>query len=146
MDSRTAAHVLSTIAAYLELKGENTFKTRAYQSAAKALLAFNADDLAPAHASGELAGVRGLGPATLAVVRDLVETGESSYLEQLRESTPEGLLDMLDIPGMTPAKIHRVHDELGIDSVEALETAARDGRITTLPKFGPKTAERILKG
>src|SRR4051812_32113163 len=65
MDSRTAAHALSRIAAYLELKGENAFKIRAYSGAARGLLALGADDLAPLLASGELAAVRGLGPATL---------------------------------------------------------------------------------
>ena len=146
MDSRTAAHVLSRIAAFLELKGENSFKCRAYTGAAKGLLAFGADDLADAYRSGELASVRGLGPATLSVVRDLIETGESRYLEQLRESTPEGLLDMLDIPGMTPARIHRVYEELGVQTVEELEAAAKDGRLAKLPKLGPKTAAKILKG
>jgi len=146
MDSRTAAHVLSQIAAYLELKGENAFKCRAYDGAARALRALGAEDLEPLYRSGELAGVRGLGPATLAVVRDLIETGESRYLEQLRESTPEGLLDMLALPGMTPARIHRVYEELNIETVEELEGAARDGRLSTLPKVGPKTAARILAG
>ena len=146
MDSRTAAHVLSQIAAYLELKGENAFKCRAYDGAARALRALGAEDLEPLDRSGELAGVRGLGPATLAVVRDLIETGESRYLEQLRESTPEGLLDMLAVPGMTPARIHRVYEELNIETVEELEAAARDGRLSTLPKVGPKTAARILAG
>jgi DNA polymerase (family X) len=146
MDSRTAAHVLSKIAAFLELKGENTFKCRAYTGAAKGLLALGSLDLAEAYESGELAGVRGLGPATLAVVRDLIETGESRYLEQLRESTPEGLLDMLDIPGMTPARIHRVYEDLGIQTVEELEAAAKDGRLAKLPKVGPKTTVKILKG
>jgi DNA polymerase (family 10) len=146
MDSRTAAHVLRRIAAYLELNGENRFKTRAYLGAAKGLLAVGADDLKPLYESGELASVRGLGPATLAVVRDLVETGESRYLEQLRESMPEGLLEMLDLPALTPAKIRLIHQELGIETVEELEAAARDGRLAKLPKFGPKTAEKILRG
>ena len=146
MDSRTAAHVLSQIAAYLELNGENAFKCRAYEGAARALRALGADDLAPLYRSGELAGVRGLGPATLTVVRDLVETGESRYLEQLRESTPEGLLDMLSVPGMTPARIHQVYQDLNIATVEELEAAARDGRLSTLPKIGPKTAAKILAG
>lgn len=146
MDSRTAAHVLSQIAAYLELKGENSFKCRAYDGAARALRALGTDDLAPLYASGELAGVRGLGPATLAVVRDLVETGESRYLEQLRESTPEGLIEMLRIPGMTPARIHQVYETLNIQTVEELEQAARDGRLATIPKLGPKTAKKILDG
>ena len=146
MDSRTAAHVLRRIAAYLELNGENRFKTRAYLGAAKGLLGVGVDDLKPLYESGELASVRGLGPATLAVVRDLVETGESRYLEQLRESMPEGLLEMLDLPALTPAKIRLIHQELGIETVEELEAAARDGRLAKLPKFGPKTAEKILRG
>lgn len=146
MDSRTAAHILSQIAAYLELRGENSFKCRAYSGAAKALLATGIDDLGPTLRSGELSGLRGLGPATLAVVRDLVESGESRYLEQLRESTPEGLLEMLDVPGLNPAKIHRIHEALGIETVEELENAARDGRLASLPRYGPKTAEKILKG
>jgi DNA polymerase (family 10) len=146
VDSRTAAHVLSQIAAYLELKGENTFKCRAYTGAAKGLLAVGADDLRPLYESGDLAGVRGLGPATLAVVRDLIETGESRYLEQLRASTPEGLLEMLRVPGMTPARIHLVYETLQIETVEALEAAAKDGRLAALPKWGPKTAAKILHG
>jgi len=146
MDSRTAAHVLRRIAAYLELKGENRFKTRAYLGAAKGLLALGADDLKPLYDAGQLASVRGLGPATLAVVHDLVETGESRYLEQLRASMPEGLLEMLDLPALTPAKIRLIHQELGIETVEELEAAARDGRLAKLPKFGPKTAEKILNG
>src|SRR5690348_11169534 len=59
---------------------------------------------------------------------------------------PEGLLEMLDLPALTPAKIRLIHQELGIDTVEELEAAARDGRLAKLPKFGPKTAERILRG
>ena len=146
MDSRTAAHVLRRIAAYLELNGENRFKTKAYLGAAKGLLAVGANDLKPLYDSGELASVRGLGPATLAVVRDLLETGESRYLEQLRESMPEGLLEMLDLPALSPAKIRLIHEELGIETVEELEAAARDGRLAKLAKFGPKTAQKILDG
>jgi DNA polymerase (family X) len=146
MDSRTAAHVLSQIAAYLELHGENPFKSRAYQSAASAILDLGADSLLEPYRSGELGKLSGLGPATLAVIRDLVETGESRYFEQLRQATPEGLLEMLRIPGLGPAKIHQIHEALGIETVEQLEEAARDGRLAKLPRMGPKTAEKILKG
>ncbi|MDQ3948933.1 MAG: DNA polymerase/3'-5' exonuclease PolX [Gemmatimonadota bacterium] len=145
MDPRTAAHVLSQIGAFLELHGENRFKSRAYTAAARAVQALDVDDLAPMLRSGELAKVSGLGPATVAVIRDLVETGESSYLERLRESTPEGLLDMLRVPGLGPAKIHQIHRGLGIETVRELEEAARDGRLAKLQRFGPKTAEKILK-
>lgn len=146
MDSRTAAHILSQIAAFLELHGENRFKSRAYSSAARAVQALDADNLEPMLRSGELASAPGVGPATIGVIRDLVETGESSYLERLRETTPEGLLEMLRVPGLGPAKIHQIHQGLGIETVQELEEAARDGRLAKLQRFGPKTAEKILKG
>jgi DNA polymerase (family 10) len=146
VDSRTASHVLSQIAAYLELRGENRFKSKAYETAARGILSLGVDDLAPLLTSGEIGRVKGLGPATLSVVRDLVETGSSRYLDQLREATPEGLLDMLKIPGLTPEKIHKIYEELEITDVEKLEEAARAGRLAKIRGFGPKTAERILKG
>ncbi|HVH18470.1 MAG TPA: helix-hairpin-helix domain-containing protein, partial [Myxococcota bacterium] len=146
MDPRTAAHALGQIAAHLELRGESTFKSRAYEQAATALLGLDTDDLAPLYRSGELARTRGLGPATLSVVRDLIESGESSYLEQLRATTPSGLLDLLRVPGLSTARIHTLHEALGVDSIESLEQAARDGRVAKLPRYGPKTAEKILRG
>ena len=146
MDPRTAAHVLGQIAAHLELRGESTYKSRAYEQAATALLGIDTDDLGPLLRSGELAATRGLGPATLAVVRDLVETGESRYLEQLRATTPSGLLELLRVPGLGTAKIHKLHEALGVDSLESLEAAARDGRLAKLPRYGLKTAQKILRG
>ena len=144
MDSRTAAHVLSEIAALLELRSENRFKSRAYRGAAKAVLALDTDDLAPLVKSGELAKVRGIGKATLGVIADLVETGESSYLEQLRTDLPEGIIELMRVPGLGPEKIERLHETLGIRSLDDLEAAARDGRLAAVRGFGEKTASRML--
>jgi DNA polymerase (family 10) len=146
MDSRTAAHVLSRIAALLELSGANTFKARAYDGAARALRTIDTDDLAPVLASGELAKLPGVGPATLGVVRELVETGESAYLERLRASIPEGLLELLRLPRLGGAKIHALHEALGITSLDDLEREARNGGLATVKGFGPKTVEAVLKG
>jgi DNA polymerase (family X) len=146
MDSRTAAHVLHQIGALLELAGKPRFKSRAYQLAAKAVVALDTDDLAPLDRAGTLRALPGVGPATLSVLRDLIATGESEYFEQLRESTPEGLLDMVRIPGLGTAKIHQIHRDLDIESLQELEEAARDGRLAKLKGFGPKTAEKLLKG
>ncbi|HEU5185658.1 MAG TPA: DNA polymerase/3'-5' exonuclease PolX [Gemmatimonadaceae bacterium] len=146
MDPRTAAHVLTQISELLELSGENPFKSRAYRSAASAVLEVVTDDLCPMWRDGSLAKLKGLGPATLGVLGDLCETGESRYFEQLREQTPEGLLEMLRVPGLGIGKIHALHEGLGIASVEELEAAAREGRLAKLKGFGPKTADKILKG
>src|SRR3954468_23647535 len=111
MDSRSAAHVLSQIGALLEAKGEQRFKARAYAGAARALVALDTDDLAPLIRSGELAATPGIGPATLSVIRELVESGESSYLNRLREGMPEGVLDLMRVPGLSVAKVELIHKE-----------------------------------
>jgi DNA polymerase (family X) len=146
LDSRTAAHTLTLIGSLFELRGEQRYKVRAYQNAARAVLETDSDDIGDLLRSGELAELPGVGPATLAVLRDLVETGESRLLERLREEIPEGLIEMLRVPGLGTAKIHLIHTALGVTTLDELEAAARDGRLASLPRFGPKTAERVLRG
>ena len=102
--------------------------------------------VAAALADGSLAATRGIGPATLAIVRELLETGSSSLLEDLKREIPAGLLDLLAIPGLGAARIKLLHERLGIDSIAGLEAAARDGRLAALPRFGKKTAEKLLQG
>jgi len=146
MDPRSVGHALSQIADFLELKGENRFKSAAYRNAARALLAVQTGDLGPALATGELAELKGICPATLSTIRELVESGESRYLEQLRSEIPEGLLEMLRVPGLGTAKIQKIHEALGVSSLAELEEAARDGRLAKLPRFGAGTSAKILKG
>ncbi len=146
MDPRSAAHILAQIAAFLELRGASKFKIRAYEQAGRAVAALDTDDLADLDRSGTLAATPGIGPATLAVVRDLNATGESRYLEELRAELPPGLVDLLRIPGLATAKIHLLHESLGIDSVDVLEAAIHDGRVATIKGFGPKTSAKLLRG
>lgn len=146
MDPQVAAHRLNEIALLLEVRGENPFKSRAFAQAARTIGELEEDDIAPQVRSRQIAKLPGIGSTTLAVLADLVETGESSYLESLRESTPAGLIEMMRIPGLGPARIHRIHESLGVGSVAELEAAARDGRLARLSGFGPKTADRILRG
>ena len=143
---RDAARVLEQIADLLELRGENRFKTAAYRAAARALLAVRTGDLAAALEHGTLAGVKGIGPSTMAIVAELAATGSSALHEQLSEDTPEGLLEMLRVPGLGTAKIRAIHAGLGVDSLHDLEAAARDGRLAALPRFGAKTAQKISRG
>ena len=145
MDKKAVAQVLEQIAAFLELKGENPFRIRAFRTAARAVAGFPAD-LRDGLDDGSLAGTKGVGPATLQIVSEIVTTGRAGLLEELREQIPPGLVEMLSISGLGVAKIRQIHEVLDIDSVPELEAAARDGRLTRLPRFGPKTSENILKG
>jgi len=145
MDKKAVAQVLEQIAAFLELKGENQFRIRAFRTAARAVGGF-AGDLREGLDEGTLAATKGVGPATLQIVSEIVTTGRASLLEELREQIAPGLVEMLAISGLGVAKIRQIHDVLDIDSVPELEAAALDGRLAKLPRFGPKTSENILKG
>ena len=144
MDKKAVAQVLEQIAAFLELKGENPFRIRAFRTAARAVGAFPGD-LRDGLDDGSLAAAKGVGPATLQIVSEIVATGRASMLEELREQIPPGLVEMLAISGLGIAKIRQIHEVLDIDSVPELEAAALDGRLARLPRFGPKTSENILK-
>src|SRR6185312_2041082 len=133
------------IAAFLELKGENPFRIRAFRTAARAVGGFSAD-LRDGLEDGSLAATKGVGPATLQIVSEIVTTGRAGILEELREQVPPGLVEMLQVSGLGVAKIRQIHEALDIDSLPELEAAARDGRLAKLPRFGAKTAENILKG
>jgi len=102
-------------------------------------------DLRQSLEDGTLASTKGIGPATLQIVAELVGTGHASMLEELREQIPPGLVEMLEISGLGVAKIRQIHEVLGIDTLPELEAAARDGRLAKLPRFGPRTAENLLK-
>lgn len=143
-DRKTIAEVLEQIAALLELKGESSFRVRAFRTAARAVTGFPSD-LAPALDDGSLARARGIGPVTLGIVTELIRTGRAGMLEQLRRDIPAGLVEMLDGSGLSVAKVRQIHDVLGVDSLPELEAAARDGRLATLPRFGARTAANVLR-
>ena len=145
MDKHVAAMVLAEIGTLLDMLGENTFRARAFLTAARALDSFEGD-LAEQAQSGALADVRGFGPATADVVRELVETGESRMHEQLRERTPSGLFELLAVPGLGAKRIHLLHETLGIESLADLKEAAESGRVAKLKGFGAKTEAKLLEG
>ncbi|HEX5817753.1 MAG TPA: DNA polymerase/3'-5' exonuclease PolX [Gemmatimonadales bacterium] len=145
VDRKAVAQVLEQIAAFLELKGENPFRIRAFHTAARAIGGLTVE-VSQALEDGTLAATKGVGPATLQIVEELVSTGRTTLLEELREQVPPGLVEMLQISGLGIAKIRQIHESLGIDSLPELEAAAQDGRLASLPRFGEKTAQNILKG
>jgi DNA polymerase (family X) len=145
MDKHAVALVLEEIAALLEGSGDNRFRARAFQAAARAVEKLDTE-LTTLVAQGTLRDVRGIGPATARVVEELVVTGEATYHNELRERQPSGLRELLRVPGLGPGRIARLHAELGIADLDSLEAAARDGRIAGLRGFGPRTQQQIVNG
>jgi DNA polymerase (family 10) len=145
MNKFDIARALDDISSYLELNESNRFKALAFERAAKALRSLDAEP-ADLIVSGELIKTEGIGKGTAAVIEELVQTGGSKYLEELRSQYPPGIFDLLRIPKLGMKKIGILHEKLGIGSLDDLEGAARAGRIAPLPGFGAKTEQFILAG
>lgn len=145
MTNAEIARTLDEIANLLDICAENVFKIRSYQRAAE-VIASQATPVAEMVAAGTVSSLPGIGKGIADVIRELVETGGSTYREQLLVQAPEGLLAMLRIPGFGPRKAGLVYQQLGISSVEELEAAARQGQLKSLPGFGAKIEQRILAG
>lgn len=145
MDKRTIVGILEEIALLLDIKGENPFKIKAYVNAARSieLLEGNPEDYAE---DGKLEGVKGVGKAIAEKLMELLTTGKMQYYEELKRSIPEGLLDMLKIPGVGPKKVKVLYEKLGVKSIGELEYACLENRLLSLAGFGEKTQENILKG
>lgn len=145
MDNKEVSLVLREIGAILEISGENTFKIRAYENAARAIDSLDEPvwDLVEQERLGD---VRGVGKAIEEKVTILVKTGALPYLEDLKNSIPEGLLDLLKVPGIGPKKVKILYDELGIESLTGLEYAVNENRLASLKGFGKKTQENVAKG
>src|SRR5215472_9205334 len=145
MDKDQVVRILGEIAVLLELKGENPFKARAYVNGARALDSLS-EPLEKVVADNRLGEIKGIGEALQKKITELVTTGKMGYYEELKAATPPGLVAMLAIPGVGPKKIKALHDELGIETVEQLEAACKDGRVAKLKGFGEKTATNICDG
>ena len=144
-DRKTVLSTLEQIALLLELAGANPFKSRAFRNGARILQSYEGD-LAEGLASGELAALKGVGKGLLTEIRALIETGQSPACEELRAAVPEGLMEILKVPGLGPRRVRELSEKLGIESLAELEYACNENRLVELDGFGAKTQEKILKG
>ena len=145
MDKAQVASILDEVGNLLELKGGNPFEPRAYQNGARIVGALEGDinDLVQ---SGQIARTPGLGKTLVARITELVTTGHMALYEELLTEIPDGLREMLRIPGLGPKRIRQIHDSLGIETLADLRAAAESGQIASLPGFGEKSQDKILKG
>jgi DNA polymerase (family X) len=145
IDKSEVARVLREIGLFLELKGENKFRARAYETGARAVEELR-EDLGALIDERRLTNVQGIGPALAATIAEVWSTGRSQALERLRSELPPGALELAEVPGVSLKKIQQLWTEAGIDSVATLKLACTDGRLAKLKGFGAKTVQKILDG
>ena len=136
------AQLLENIARLLTLKRDDPYRIGAYTDAARNIAGI-ADDVEVLHRRGQLEEIRGVGASIAEKVAEYLETGRSSYEEELeRELSPEAP-DLLEIPSIGPVRAKMIQEKLGIRTVAELERAARDHRLRTLPGIGETLEARI---
>jgi len=135
---------LTEIAELLELKGEGSFRIRAYENAAKTFGGVTEDVRALA-AHGDLTKLKGVGAGLASKIEELINTGHIEYLDVLRTEVPDGVRSLMRVPGVGPSLARRVFRELGVNNLDELREAAQDGRLASLPGFGAKSAENVVR-
>ncbi|MBB5172686.1 DNA polymerase/3'-5' exonuclease PolX [Texcoconibacillus texcoconensis] len=140
MNKKEIIKVLEQIAVYMEIKGENAFRVSAYRKAAQAL----EQDERSLRDIDDVSKLNGIGKGTAAIINELIETGESSVLNELKEEIPEGLIPLLKLPGLGGKKLGKLYQELGVKDRETLKEACESNRIQELAGFGKKSEEKIL--
>lgn len=140
MNKKDIIKVLEMIATYLEIKGENPFKISAYRKAAAAL---EADDRSMTDID-DFSKINGIGKGTATVIQELLDTGKSIVLEELKKQVPKGLIPLLDLPGLGGKKIAKLYQELNVIDIESLKKCCLENKVQALVGFGKKTEEKIL--
>ena len=138
-ENQHIAGVLEEVSRILNEQGANRFRVQAYVHAAESVrtLGESVADLYQREGLAGLEALPGIGTTISHVIRDVLLHGRSALLERLRgESDPVNLL--ASVPGIGDITAHRLHDELGLETLHDLEQAAHDGRLEQFPGMGLK--------
>jgi DNA polymerase (family 10) len=104
------------------------------------------EDIETVCREGRLEEIPGVGEGIAKKIKEYLETGRMTKFEEAKQGLPEGFLQMMQIPGLGPKTISLVNKKLGIDTIEKLEAAVKDGKLRELPGMGEKKEENILRG
>lgn len=140
------AEIFDNMATLLEIKGDAIFKIRAYQLAARTVerLPFTLEQAVGDEM--DLKTIPGIGDAISNKIREMVATGQVQAYEKLMDELPQGILSLIKVPGIGPKTARLVAQELGATSIDELERAVLDGRLSELPGLGEKAGQNVLRG
>lgn len=137
------AERLREIYKLMQLAGENRFRAIAFDRAAQTIESLN-DDINKYIETDTLTNIKGIGASIAEDIKSYAETGTIAILEDLRDRIPDGIIQWLNISGLGPKGIAKIHKELGITELDELKEACKDGRVAGLPGMGEKSAQKIL--
>lgn len=144
MNNTKIIELLNNLANLLEIKGENSFKSGAYRTAADIIETQNLE-VARLVKEKKLGEINGFGKALVEKLTDLIENDRMSYYDKVTSEVPESLLELTRIEGLGTKKIGSLFRELNITNLKELESACHKNEISELKGFGKKTEENILE-
>jgi DNA polymerase (family X) len=141
MDNAAIADNFSLLSKLMDINGENSFKTKTYSIAA-----YNIENLSAQLKDTpreKLFGIKGIGDSIGKKVVEMLDTGKLPVLAEYLSKTPTGVVEMLNIKGIGPKKIHIIWKEMGIESIGELLYACNENRLTMYKGFGEKTQQNV---
>ncbi|HKB68446.1 MAG TPA: helix-hairpin-helix domain-containing protein [Pyrinomonadaceae bacterium] len=145
MDNQSIARRFYRLAALMDIRGDDPFRLRSYRNAAEAIETWPTpmQKIAAEDGIAGLQSVPGVGKAIAGKILELLDRGTFDAWERIIKETPEGVLDLLDIPGIGPKTAAMLHQKYKVSSLEGLKEFVAGGGLEMVEGIGPKTAERI---
>lgn len=131
------------LADLLEIQGANPFRVRAYRNAARTVEGLSQSVVSLLEEGKDLSSLPGIGKDLAGKIQEIATTGRLSLLDEIQAQVPEGLIELLELPGLGPKRVQFLYEKLGIHTLKDLEKAVRDGKVSRLSGFGLKTEEHI---
>lgn len=144
MTNAAIAQAFEELGDLYELDGADQYRVIAYRNAARSVRDAPVS-VAQLTREGRATTLSGIGKTLETKLKALVEEGAIPQTVGLRQKFPPGLLRVMHLPGFGPKRARRLHDELGVDSLESLRVAAEAGRIRSLRGFGTKVEENLIQ-
>lgn len=143
MDNYQIADSFSLLAKLLDIHGENSFKSKSYAAAAFAIekLTTPLNEIP----SEKISAIKGIGDSSARKIIEILETGKLQNLEEIISKTPPGVVEMLNIKGIGPKKIHTIWKEMELESIGELLYACKENRLKLYKGFGEKTQQNVLE-
>jgi DNA polymerase (family 10) len=145
LDTAQIAALLRELSQRTALRGGDPYRAKAYARAADNLLALSVP-IGQLIAEDRLQEIPGVGEAIAGIINRIYTTGGYPAIESMRKEIPEGVLELLTIPGLRPDKVLKLHNALGINSLAELEEAAKAGRVRAAKGLGAALETKILQG
>jgi DNA polymerase (family 10) len=145
LTNRQIANIFDAVADMLEIRGEIIHRVLSYRRTAETIAEYPREMRVLAE-EGKLTEIPGVGKVLAEKIQEMVDTGKLAFYERLKEEIPEGVVEMLKVNGVGPKKAKMFWETANITTLDALDAAARAGKLRSLPGMGAKSETKIVEG